>query len=144
MSLSEALHAYLQVGDISAVQVLGLDGTEYIDKVDGEQRKRQEGPLTFGAEIDRLYVDTEARCTIADPLLKRRIHISKRGSQSTVVWNPWEKKAAALADLGAAPATRGGWRQFACVESANAGGNTLTLAPGQTHSLAARYHAEPS
>ncbi len=143
-SMSEALHAYLQVGDISAVRVLGLDGTEYIDKVDGEQRKRQEGPLTFGAEIDRLYVDTEAQCTIADPLLKRRIHITKRGSHSTVVWNPWEKKAAALADLGAAPATRGGWRQFACVESANAGGNTLTLAPGQSHSLAARYHAEPS
>lgn len=142
--LSEALHAYLQVGDISAVQVLGLEGTEYIDKVDGEQRKRQEGPLIFAAEIDRLYVDTDARCTIADPFLKRRIHITKRGSHSTVVWNPWEKKAAALADLGAAPATRGGWRQFACVESANAGGNTLTLAPGQSHTLGARYHAEPS
>jgi glucose-6-phosphate 1-epimerase len=141
--LSEALHAYLQVGDISAVQVLGLDGTEYVDKVDGEQRKRQEGPVTFAAEVDRVYVDTEARCTIADPLLKRRIHISKRGSRSTVVWNPWEKKAAALADLGAAPATRGGWRQFVCVESANAGDNTLTLAPGQTHSLGVRYHAEP-
>ena len=58
-----------------------MDGTEYIDKVDGEQRKRLEGPVTFAAEIDRLYVDTEARCTIADPLLKRRIHITKRGSQ---------------------------------------------------------------
>ena len=143
-ALSEALHAYLQVGDISAVQVLGLDGTEYIDKVDGEQRKRQEGPLTFAAEIDRVYVNTEARCTIADRLLKRRIHVSKRGSHSTVVWNPWEKKAATLADLGSASATRGGWRQFVCVESANAGDNTLTLAPGQNHSLAVRYHAEPT
>jgi glucose-6-phosphate 1-epimerase len=141
--LSEALHAYLQVGDIGAVQVLGLDGTEYIDKVDGEQRKRQEGPVTFAAEIDRVYVGTEAQCTIADRILKRRIHISKRGSRSTVVWNPWERKAAALADLGADPATRGGWRQFVCVESANAGDNTLTLAPGESHSLAVRYHAEP-
>jgi D-hexose-6-phosphate mutarotase len=140
--LSEALHAYLQVGDIGAIQVLGLDGTEYIDKVDGGQRKRQEGPVTFAAEIDRVYVDTEAQCMIADRLLKRRIHISKRGSRSTVVWNPWEKKAAALADLGAASATRGGWRQFACVESANAGENTLRLAPGQSHSLAVRYHTE--
>jgi D-hexose-6-phosphate mutarotase len=123
--------------------VLGLDGTEYIDKVDGEQRKRQEGPVTFAAEIDRVYVGTEAQCTIADRILKRRIHISKRGSRSTVVWNPWERKAAALADLGADPATRGGWRQFVCVESANAGDNTLTLAPGESHSLAVRYHAEP-
>jgi D-hexose-6-phosphate mutarotase len=80
---------------------------------------------------------------IIDPLLKRRIHISKRGSQSTVVWNPWEKKAAGLADLGAAPATRGGWRQFVCVESANARDNTLTLAAGQSHCLAIQYRAEP-
>ena len=141
--LSEALHAYLQVGDIGAVEVLGLDGTEYIDKVDGEQRKRQAGPVTFASEIDRVYVDTEAQCTIVDRLLKRRIPISNRGSRSTIVWNPWEKKAAALADLGAAPATRGGWRQFVCVESANAGDNSLTLAPGQSHSLAVRYRAEP-
>lgn len=141
--LSEALHAYLQVGDIGAVRVLGLDGTEYIDKTDGEQRKRQEGALTFGAETDRIYVDTEARCTIVDRLLERRIHISKRGSRSTVVWNPWDKKAAGLADLGDAPATRGGWRQFACVEGANAGDNSLTLGAGQSHCLAVQYSAEP-
>ena len=80
---------------------------------------------------------------LREELLKRRIHISKRGSHSTVVWNPWEKKAAGFADLGAAPATRGGWRQFVCVESANARDNTLTLAPGQSHCLAVRYHTEP-
>lgn len=141
--LSEALHGYLQVGDIGAVQVLGLEGTEYIDKVDGEQRKRQEGPVTFAAEIDRIYVNTEARCTIVDRLLDRRIHIAKHGSRSTVMWNPWDKKAAGLADLGAAPAGGGGWRQFACVESANANDNSLTLGAGQSHCLAVRYSAEP-
>ena len=91
--------------------MLGLDGTESSTPSTASSQ-RQEGPLTFGAEVDRVYVNTEARCTIVDPLLKRRIHISKRGSHSTVVWNPWEKKAAGFADLGAAPATRGGWRQF--------------------------------
>lgn len=141
--LSEALHTYFQVGDIGSVQVLGLDGTEFIDTADGGQRKRQKGPVTFAAEVDRVYANTEATCMIIDPLLKRRIHISKRGSQSTVVWNPWEKKAAGLADLGAAPATRGGWRQFVCVESANARDNTLTLAAGQSHCLAIQYRAEP-
>ena len=83
--------------------MLGLDGTEYIDKTDGEQRKRQEGPVTFAAETDRIYVDTEAQCTIVDRLLKRRIHISKRGSRSTVVWNPWEKKAAGSRGPGSRP-----------------------------------------
>jgi glucose-6-phosphate 1-epimerase len=142
-SLSEALHTYFQVGDIGSTQVLGLDGTEFIDAADGGQRKRQQGAVTFAAEVDRVYVSTEATCTIVDPLLKRRIHIVKRGSSSTVVWNPWEKKAAGFADLGAAPATRGGWRQLVCVESANARDNTLTLAAGQSHCLAVQYRAEP-
>jgi glucose-6-phosphate 1-epimerase len=141
--LSEALHAYFQVGEIGSVEVLGLDGTEFIGVDDARQRKRQQGAVTFAAEVDRVYVNTEATCTIVDPLLKRRICISKRGSHSTVIWNPWERKAAGLADLGAAPVTRGGWRQFVCVESANARDNTLTLAPGQSHCLAVRYHAEP-
>ncbi|MGO9512922.1 MAG: D-hexose-6-phosphate mutarotase [Steroidobacteraceae bacterium] len=141
--LSEALHTYFQVGDIGSVQVLGLDGSEFVDVADGGQRKRQDGPVTFAAEVDRVYVNTEATCTIVDPRLKRRIHISKRGGHSTVVWNPWEKKAAGLADLGVAPATRGGWRQFVCVESANARDNTLTLAAGQSHCLAVQYEAEP-
>ncbi len=141
--LSEALHTYFQVGDIGSVQVLGLDGAEFLDTADAGQRKHQHGAVAFAAEVDRVYVNTEVACTIVDPLLKRRIHISKRDSHSTVVWNPWEKKAGGLADLGAAPATRGGWRQFVCVESANARDNALTLGPGQSHCLAVRYHAEP-
>ncbi len=141
--LSEALHTYFQVGDIGSVQVLGLDGTDFMDAADGGRRKRQEGPVIFPAEIDRVYIDTEAACTIVDPLLKRRIHIAKRGSRSTVVWNPGERKAAGLADLGAAPATRGGWRQFVCVESANARDNTLTLEAGQSHCLSVHYRVEP-
>ena len=141
--LSEALHAYFQVGDIGSVQVLGLEHAGFVDTADGGRRKRQEGPVSFPAEIDRVYINTEAVCTIVDPLLKRRIHIAKRGSHSTVLWNPGQEKAAALADLGAAPATRGGWRQFVCVESANARDNTLTLEAGQRHCLSVRYRAEP-
>ncbi len=141
--LSEALHAYFQVGDIGSVQVLGVDGTGFVDTADGGRRNRQEGPVTFPDEIDRVFINTEAACTIVDPLLKRRIHIAKRGSRSTVIWNPGQKKAAALVDLGAAPGTRGGWRQFVCVESANALDNTLTLESGQSHCLSVRYRTEP-
>jgi D-hexose-6-phosphate mutarotase len=141
-TFSEALHTYFQVGDIGSVQVLGLDGTEYVDSADGGQRKRQAGAVEFRGEVDRVFLDTEAPCTIVDPLLGRRIHISKTGSRSTVVWNPWQKKAALFADLGATAATQGGWRQLVCVESANALENRRTLAPGQSHRLAVQYRAE--
>jgi D-hexose-6-phosphate mutarotase len=138
-TFSEALHTYLRVGDIGSVQVLGLDGTNYADVAEGGRRHRQSGPVTFDGEVDRVFLDTEAPCTIVDPQLKRRIHIVKTGSRSTVVWNPGEIKAAKLADLGAAPAATGGWRQLVCIETANALDNRLTLDPGQSHRTAVQY-----
>jgi len=40
--------------------------------------------------------------------------IEKDGAASTVVWNPWAGKAAAMADLG-----DHAWRGMACVEAGN-------------------------
>jgi len=136
------LHTYFQIGDIGAIRVRGLDGTEYVDSAGGGQRKRQAGAVSFAGEVDRVYLNTEAVCTIADPLLERCIEISKTGSRSTVVWNPWDQKAARFADLGGAPSAHGGWRQMVCIESANALDNQLTIAPGETHRLAVQYRVK--
>ena len=138
LPLSEALHTYLQIGDIADVTLHGLDGCSYLDKTEGFARKRQQGALHFAAETDRVYVDTQSDCVIHDPRLQRRIRIAKQGSASTVVWTPWADKAAAMGDF-----TPQGWRNMLCVESANAADNTLTLQPGATHTLAVRYSAEP-
>jgi D-hexose-6-phosphate mutarotase len=142
--ITEALHAYFRIGDIGAVDVLGLDGTEYADTADGGKRKKQVGAVHFNGEVDRVFLNTETTCSIVDSSLKRRIDISKSGSHSTVVWNPWSEKAGRFADLGSAPAEEGSWRQMVCIESANALDNALTLAPGQSHSLAVRYRVQPS
>jgi D-hexose-6-phosphate mutarotase len=58
----------------------------------------------------------------------------KAGSLSSVVWNPWIAKAAALADLGDEE-----WREFVCVEQANANRNAVTLPAGDVHVFEARY-----
>jgi D-hexose-6-phosphate mutarotase len=137
LPLSEALHTYFQVGDIAEVELTGLDGCSYLDKVEGFARKRQYGALRFAGETDRIYVDTQSACVIHDPRLLRRIRIDKQGSASTVVWTPWADKAAAMGDF-----TARGWRNMLCVESANAADDTLTLLPGQTHTLRVRYSAE--
>jgi D-hexose-6-phosphate mutarotase len=52
---------------------------------------------------------------VDDPVLDRRLVIEKRGSATTVVWNPWHEKAAAMADLGGDV-----WPWMLCVETANA------------------------
>jgi len=142
-TISEALHTYFCVADVGAAQVLGLDGTAYADVADAGRRKRQNGPVVFDGEVDRVFLDTESTCAILDPVLSRRIVISKGGSRSTVVWNPGELKAAKLADLTAAAVPTGGWRQLVCVETANALDNALTVEPGQSHRLNVRIHAEP-
>jgi glucose-6-phosphate 1-epimerase len=135
--VGEALHTYFQVSDIEAVAVRGLEGCAYLDKVGGGRRV-QEGPVTIAGEVDRVYLGTEAECVIADPGLARRIVIGKRGSRSTVVWNPWAAKAEAMGDLGP-----DGWRNMLCVESANAAEDVVTVAPGATHRLAVDYRVEP-
>jgi len=136
--LSEALHTYFKIGDISAVRVTGLEGCEYWDMVGGSNLWKQQGDIRFDGEVDRVYVNTGAACVIHDDLLKRRIHIAKSGSQATVVWTPWIKKAARMGDMGQPD----GWREMICVESVNAMENVVTVAAGVCHTLMVEYRVE--
>lgn len=137
MVIGEALHTYFQVGDVRNATVNGLQGCDYLDKVRGMTRDRQSGPVTFGGEVDRIYLDTPAVTEIRDPAMRRRIVIRSQGSHSTVVWNPWLEKATQMGDLGP-----DGYLQMLCVESANAAGDTVTIPPGGQHRLVARYAIE--
>jgi D-hexose-6-phosphate mutarotase len=134
---SGALHSYFAVSDAGAITIQGLDGCEYIDKVDGNQRKLQRGPVRIESETDRVYLNTAAPCTIDDPGLGRRTTIAKSGSHSTVIWNPWAEKARNLADF-----RDGAYRGMVCVETANAGSDTITVAPRGEHRLVAIISAE--
>jgi glucose-6-phosphate 1-epimerase len=136
----EALHTYLAVSDIRKVAVRGLSGVACLDKV-REMRRFTQGaePLTFSDETDRVYLDTEAACEVDDPGLERRIRIEKSGSCSTVVWNPWVKKAQAMPDFGDDE-----WPGMLCIETANVAGNAVTLAPGATHEISARVEVRPA
>jgi len=131
LTFEEALHTYFAVGDARQVRLLGLGETEFLDKTDGFQRKRQTEPaLRLTGETDRPYLNTEATVTLEDPALQRRITVAKTGSHTTVVWNPWSELSAKLADMA-----DDGWLRMVCIETANAAENRLTLAPGQVHTM---------
>jgi D-hexose-6-phosphate mutarotase len=136
--ITEALHTYFHIGDIAETRVLGLEGCEYMDKAGGGGRRHQEGAISFTAETDRVYVNTEAECLIEDARLQRRIRVAKSGSRSTVVWTPWTEKADKMGDFGP-----DGWRAMVCVESANALENRVTVKAHGSHTLAVEYRAEP-
>jgi D-hexose-6-phosphate mutarotase len=134
--LTQALHTYFAVGDIGRVSITGLAGCEFIDKVGGSSRKRQEGSVTFNGETDRIYLSTSGYCEIKDPVKQRSILITSSGSRSTVVWNPWLEKADKMGDFGP-----DGYRGMVCVETANAADDTIVLAPGETHRMIAQYRS---
>ncbi|HWS03844.1 MAG TPA: D-hexose-6-phosphate mutarotase [Gammaproteobacteria bacterium] len=137
ITVGDALHTYFEVGDVSQAKIHGLDGCPYIDKVDGGARKQQAGPVTIASEVDRIYLDSTADCVIDDPVLGRRIRIAKKGSASSVVWNPWIDKAEKMGDLG-----EDGYLKMLCVESTNADADVVNVAPGAEHHLWVRYSVE--
>ena len=135
--LGEALHTYFQISDVGNIRVRGLEGCDYLDKVDNGARKTQQGSIQFEGEVDRVYLHTHADCLIDDRGLQRRIRIASQGAHATVVWNPWTEKTSKMADM--APE---GFHHMVCVETANAADNVVTLAPGETHRMSATYSIE--
>ncbi|MHB1246406.1 MAG: aldose epimerase family protein [Sulfuriferula sp.] len=130
--ISEGLHTYFHVGDINQTQALGLENTEYLDKVLDFSRHTQIGAINFTGETDRVYVDTTSDCVIDDAKLNRKIRIAKSGSTATVVWNPWTEKEKGFADMAT-----GEYQEMLCVETVNAGDTHITVAAGAAHSLIA-------
>lgn len=137
ITISQALHTYFYVGDISKVQVLGLDGTTYLDKPDGFAQKTQSGPVVIDGEVDRIYTGVTGELVIDDASLGRRIRIASGGCSTAVVWNPWIQIAAAMADL-----EDDDYRKMLCVETANAGPETVEIAAGDEYRLEAEYTIE--
>jgi glucose-6-phosphate 1-epimerase len=127
MHIEEALHTYLHVGDVEQARVHGLFETEYLDKTHNFARKTQTEPvLTLTGPSDRPYLNTTSPIVVDDPVLQRRITVTKANSRTTVVWNPW-------ANAGLADMSDDGWRHMLCIESANASENALTLQPHEAH-----------
>jgi glucose-6-phosphate 1-epimerase len=134
----EALHTYFALADVHQASVSGLEGTTYIDKTDGFKRKTLGNePIRIAKETDQVHLSTKGTCVIHDPVWNRRILVEKRGSDSTVVWNPWIDKTKGMSDMSA-----DGWKEMICVETANAADNAVHLPPGASHKLAAIIRVE--
>jgi len=137
-AFENCLHTYFAIGDIQALSVVGLQGVDYLDALDGHQRKTEPtDAIRFAGEVDRVYVNTPHPVEIRDPTLHRLIRMEKSGSASTVVWNPWIAKAKAMADFGNEE-----YQRMVCVESGNVAENQITLAPGGIASLQVKLSSE--
>lgn len=142
-SITQALHNYFRVGDASQVDVDGVDGLDYLDKYeDYAGPRRQQGPWNLRdprdpGRSDRIYTRAGGRYVLRDPVLRRRITLETTGSQSLVAWNPGADAAAKMADVG------DGWRDYVCLEAANAGPDVITLPAGGRHVLQQTLSVQP-
>ncbi|KAK4136657.1 galactose mutarotase-like protein [Trichocladium antarcticum] len=115
------MHTYLRVGDIAAVEITGLDGASYVDKVDGAKTKTESSaPLTITGETDRVYTpagDGSSPVSVVENG-KTTFSVTRENLGNVVVWNPWAEKAAGMADF----APRDGFKNMVCIEPGAVGG----------------------
>ncbi|CAI0408572.1 unnamed protein product [Linum tenue] len=110
----------------SEVRVEGLETLDYLDNLCERERFTEQGDaLTFESEVDRVYLSSSDVIAVFDHQRKRTFQIRKEGLPDVVVWNPWEKKAKAMADLGDEE-----YKQMLCVDGA-AIEKPITLKPGE-------------
>ncbi|MES2585243.1 MAG: D-hexose-6-phosphate mutarotase [Pseudomonadota bacterium] len=133
--LTQALHSYFAVQDVTQVRFTGLAGLRFEDKLLGTTGTVQQGDFRLDTACDRIYQHTTPKpsqhYTLHDELWQRRIHIRTQGSQSVVVWNPGAEQARSMVDVPDAA-----WQDFLCVEATNAGqDDVVMLAPGGQHRL---------
>ena len=138
LTFENCLHSYFEIGDIAAVSITGLKGATYLDKVANFAEKKETGDaIRVASEVDRIYLNTTEDVCVVDPRLGRKIRVAKRGSTSTVVWNPWIAKAQQMPDFG-----NDEYQRMLCVESGNVSSNQIALAPRKKATLTVEISSE--
>jgi glucose-6-phosphate 1-epimerase len=122
-SFTAALHTYLRVADVREAAVVGLQGTRYRDKTEGEtEPEDRERELRVDGEVDRVYLNAPRAVEVREP--GRTVEVEATGFADVVVWNPGAEVAAKLADMEPE-----GHLRMLCVEAA-AAGSPVHVAPG--------------
>ena len=139
-ALTQALHNYFAVSDAASVAIEGLAGLPWHDRLrSATNTDVQTGLFALEQACDRTYhhpllcgdpASAVYRYVLHDPGWRRRIAIDTLGSKSVVVWNPGEEGARKIADM-----PDDGWRNFFCIETANAGPDVIKLPAGEEHRL---------
>ena len=133
------LHTYFAVGEIGAAKIRGLKGVSFLDQLeDFARRTETDEAIIIASEVDRIYLDTSHTVEIHDASLRRIIRVEKKGSASTVVWNPWMAKSKTMQDFGDDE-----YHQMVCVESGNVAENQIRLALGQSTALKVKLSSQP-
>ncbi|QSZ43037.1 D-hexose-6-phosphate mutarotase [Sulfurimonas aquatica] len=132
--ITQAFHTYFKISNISNISINNLDKKYYLDTLD-DKVKVQNREITIEQEVDRVYQGVENDIVLKD--LDRTINIKSSGSKSVIVWNPWIEKSASMSGMSSEA-----YKEFVCIESANAFEDFVTLLPGESTELKVSYSQE--
>ncbi|WP_076409386.1 D-hexose-6-phosphate mutarotase [Shewanella sp. UCD-KL12] len=127
VSLTQALHTYFPISDISQLKATGFEGSQYIEFGEGPFKQNGDHVL-FDKETDRVYTQLSDMQELHTP--DGIISVSRENSHSAVLWNPWIEKSQRLSRFNSDD-----YQSMVCLEAANVLEDKLTLAPDETHVL---------
>ncbi|CAI0454915.1 unnamed protein product [Linum tenue] len=104
----------LKIWPRSEVRVEGLETLDYLDNLMRRERfTEQADAITFDGEVDRIYLSSPPKIAIIDHEKKRTFVLRKDGMPDAGMWNPWDKRAKTVPDLGYED-----YKTMLCVDSA--------------------------
>jgi len=127
MKITQALHTYFDISDISNISISGLQNKPYLDALDAKMKK-QNDYITINSEVDRVYQEVDSNIVLQDT--HKKTTIKNTNSSSVIVWNPWIDKCHKMADM-----QNDAYKRFVCIESANAIDDFITLQTNEIHTL---------
>jgi glucose-6-phosphate 1-epimerase len=132
--LEQAFHTYFHVGDVTQVQICGLEGAR---GKSGVKHFIQDGPLIPNGVYSGLFEGVGGDCVIVDPVLNRSIRIRKSGCRQAIVWNSGPVRKIQERTTG-----EPGWQTQLAVEQVVCLDDAYLLPPGETVELSAEFIVE--
>lgn len=126
-NFSQGFHTYFNTSDISQTRVKGFDEIAYKGAI-SKNIFTQTGDIVFEKEVDRIYF-ASPNIELVTP--ENTLLLQSKGSNSTVVWNPWIEKSEELDQF-----LPEDYQKMLCIETANADKDYVQLKPKETHQLA--------
>ncbi len=130
--LTQALHSYFKLSDISNAVVKGLDNKPCFDALTNETNI-QNGDIIFNQEFDKVFQKVDSELILKDK--EKTISINNEGSSSVVVWSPWIEKCKRMSAM-----KDDAYKEFVCIESANAFEDFVVLKHEEMHTLKATIY----
>ncbi len=124
ISITQALHSYFNVKDVTTAQIDGVT-SNYYDKVVDTHGNTPSLPYKFESETDRIHVAEVDTSTNSQTVTIRShnnfdINIGQSGHDSIIVWNPYVDKSKSMKDMA-----DNGYETMLCIEAGNTEGTIV-------------------